>query len=165
MGSTIRLAAIIASIVVLLGFAFFAVDEMVKGSQTQQNALDNDTMSAVAERMEIDPTPDQEAARERRNGAPRELIDDANDVLLAPFAVLLDSDSAWVSHGVPTVLALLLYGVGLGLLANMLPKERCTATIGAPPSLRLRSLCAGRQVALAWPAAQLPRPEVVGCSC
>ena len=125
MGSIIRLAAISASIVVLLGFAFFAVDEMDKGSKIQQNALDNGGgRSASAEGAAIAPTPDEEAARERRNGAPRELIDDANDILLAPFAVLLDSDSAWVNHGVPALLALLLYGVGLGLLANMLPKER-----------------------------------------
>jgi hypothetical protein len=125
MGSIIRLAAIIASIVVLLGFAFFAVDEMDKGSKIQQNALDNGSGTpAWAEGVAIAPTPDEEAARERRSGAPRELIDDANDILLAPFADLLDSDSSWVNHGVPTLLALLLYGVGLGLLANMLPKER-----------------------------------------
>ena len=69
------------------------------------------------------PTPGEEAARERRNGGARELIDDANDVLLAPFANLIDSDNGWVHHGVPAVLALLLYGVGLGLLANMLPRS------------------------------------------
>ena len=39
MGSAIRLVAILASIFVLLGFAFFAVDEMDKGSKTQQQAL------------------------------------------------------------------------------------------------------------------------------
>ena len=54
----------------------------------------------------------------------REVVDDANDVLLAPFVDLIDSDSAWVNHGVPTLLALLLYGVGLGFLANMMPKPR-----------------------------------------
>jgi hypothetical protein len=54
----------------------------------------------------------------------REAIDDANDVLLAPFASVIDSDSAWVNHGVPALLGLLLYGVGLGLLANMVPQQR-----------------------------------------
>ena len=44
----------------------------------------------------------------------REAIDDVNDVLLAPFASLIDSDNAWVNHGVPSLLALLVYGVGLG---------------------------------------------------
>lgn len=125
MGSLIRLAAISASIVVLLGFAFFAAGEMDKGSKTQQTALGDETGTPAArDPAAVAPTADGEAARERQNGGPRELIDDANDVLLAPFADLVDSDSAWVDHGVPALLALLLYGVGLGLLANMLPQER-----------------------------------------
>jgi hypothetical protein len=125
MGSVIRLTAILTAIVVLLGFAFFAVDEMDRGSKTQQSALGEETGTPAApEVVAVAPTPEEEAARERQNGAPRELIDDANDLLLAPFADLIDSDSAWVKHGVPALLALLLYGVGLGLLANMLPKER-----------------------------------------
>jgi DNA-binding transcriptional LysR family regulator len=110
---------------VILGFAFFAVDEMDKGSKAQRTALGEETGTpASPEVVAVAPTPDEEAARERRNSAPRELIDDANDVLLAPFADLIDSDNGWVNHGVPALLALLLYGVGLGLLANMLPKER-----------------------------------------
>ena len=47
-----------------------------------------------------------------------------NDVLLAPFAGLIDSDNGWVNHGVPSLLALLVYGLGLGTLANMWPKRR-----------------------------------------
>ena len=125
MGSVIRLAGNITAIVVLLGFAFFAVDEMDRGSTTQQSALDEGSGSPAApEVVAVAPTPDEEGARERENSGARELIDDANDVLLAPFAGLVDSKSAWVNHGVPALLALLLYGVGLGLVANMLPKGR-----------------------------------------
>jgi hypothetical protein len=125
MGSLIRLAAITTSIVVLLGFAFFAAGEMDKGSKTQQTALGDETGTPAARDVAaVAPTADGEAAREQQHGGPRELIDDANDVLLAPFADVVDSDSAWVDHGVPALLALLLYGVGLGLLANMLPQER-----------------------------------------
>jgi hypothetical protein len=125
MGSIIRLAGILTAIVVLLGFAFFAVDEMDRGSKTQQSALAEGTGTPAApEVVAVAPPPGEEAARERRNSGARELIDDANDVLLAPFAGLVDSESAWVNHGVPALLALLLYGVGLGLVANMLPKGR-----------------------------------------
>jgi hypothetical protein len=125
MGSVIRLTAIFAAIVVLLGFAFFAVDEMDRGSKTQQSALGEGTGTLASPAVvAVAPTPDEEARRERQNGGARELIDDANDLLLAPFADLVDSDSAWVNRGVPSLLGLLLYGVGLGLLANMLPKER-----------------------------------------
>ena len=125
MGSVIRLAAIIASILVLLGFAFFAVDEMDKGSKTQQIAVSEETGTpAASELVTIAPTPDDEKAREKHNSAAREAVDDVNDVLLAPFVDLIDSDNAWVNHGVPALLALLLYGVGLGFLANLLPRDR-----------------------------------------
>jgi hypothetical protein len=125
MGSVIRLAAIIASILVLLGFAFFAVDEMDKGSKTQQTAVGEGTgTTAASEVVAIAPAQDEENAREKRNGAAHEAVDDVNDVLLAPFVGLLDSDDAWVNHGIPALLAVLLYGVGLGFLANLLPRER-----------------------------------------
>ena len=39
MGSVIRLIGIVCSALVLLAFAFFATDEMGRGSQNQQNAL------------------------------------------------------------------------------------------------------------------------------
>ena len=125
MGSVIRLAAIITSVLVLLGFAFFAVDEMDKGSKTQQTAVSEGTGApAASDVLAIAPAPKEESAREKHNSAARETVDDVNDVLLAPFVDLIDSDDAWVTRGVPALLALLLYGVGLGLLANLLPKER-----------------------------------------
>jgi hypothetical protein len=49
----------------------------------------------------------------------RETIDDADDVLVAPFAGLVDSSSSsWVRRGVPTLIALVLYGFGLSFLAR-----------------------------------------------
>ena len=124
MGSAIRFVAIAVSAVVVLGFALFAIDEMDKGSKTQQELLDRELGSSTAPNDLVAPTSKEEKVREQANGAVREVVDDANDVLLAPFVDLIDSDSAWVNHGVPTLLALLLYGVGLGFLANMMPKQR-----------------------------------------
>jgi hypothetical protein len=124
MGSLIRLVAIVMSGFVLVGFAFFAADEMDRGSKTQQQALANELEGSDADVIPIAPTPADEAAREAAHGDVREIVDDANDVLLGPFTNLVDSDDAWVARGIPTILALLLYGVGLGFLANMLPKQR-----------------------------------------
>ena len=124
MGSGIRLLAILASGIVLLGFAFFAVDEMNRGSQNQQNALASELRAEAENPAMIAPNPREERLRERRNGDFRELIDDANDVLLAPFGHVVDSPNVWVDNGVPTLLGLLLYGLLLGLVANMLPKQR-----------------------------------------
>ena len=122
MGSLVRLVAIVCSGIVLLGFAYFATDEMSRGSQNQQNALGAE-LDGAPDPAPVAPSPDEEAARERVNGTVREAVEDANDVLLGPFASLVDgSDSRWVTHGVPTILALLLFC--LGMLANMLPKTR-----------------------------------------
>ena len=109
----------------MLGFAMFAIDETDKGSKAQQAKLERELHSRGDP---IAPSAKQEAAREQNHGAVRETIDDANDVLLAPFVDLVDSDSAWVNHGIPALLALLIYGVGLGFLANMLPKQRSHAS-------------------------------------
>jgi hypothetical protein len=124
MGSVIRLVAIVMSGFVLFGFAFFAADELDRGSQTQQRALANELKSVSADPPPLPRTPADEALREAAHNGFREVIDDVNDVLLGPFVDLIDSNDVWVIRGVPTLLALLLYGVGLGLLANMLPKQR-----------------------------------------
>ena len=130
MGTFIRWIAILCSVFVLLGFAAFAVDEIDRGSKEQQSALadglsDLDkTKDPNASIANPDPTPLEERARERQHGAVREGIDDVNDVLLIPFASLIDSNNSWVNHGIPSLLALLVYGVGLGMLANALPKHR-----------------------------------------
>jgi hypothetical protein len=116
MGSGIRLVAILASGIVLL--------EMSRGSQNQQNALESELRAEAENPAVIAPNPREERMREQRNGDFRELIDDANDVLLAPFGHVVDSPNVWVDNGVPTLLGLLLYGLLLGLAANMLPKQR-----------------------------------------
>jgi hypothetical protein len=121
MGAAIRFVAIAISVVVALGFAMFAIDETDKGSKTQQAKLERELGTTS---VPVAPNERQEARREADHGAVREAIDDANDVLLKPFAELIDSDSAWVNHGIPALLALLIYGFGLGMLANMLPKQR-----------------------------------------
>jgi hypothetical protein len=123
MGSLIRLVAMVMSGFVLVGFAFFAVDELDRGSKTQQQALANELDGSASDVIPIAPTPADEAAREAAHGALREVVD-VNDVLLGPFTNLVDSKDVWVARGVPTLLALLLYGGGLGFLANMLPKHR-----------------------------------------
>jgi hypothetical protein len=124
MGSFIRLVAVVCSALVLLGFAFFATDEMDRGSQNQQNALASE-LASTDDPPPVAPSPEEEAKRERMNGTFREGVEDINDVLLGPFAGLVESaDNTSVTHGVPALLGLLLYGFCLGMLARMLPKHR-----------------------------------------
>jgi len=124
MGSFIRLTGVVCSVLVLLGFAFFATDEMGRGSENQQNALASE-LESTGDPAPIGPSSQEEAGRERVNGTFREAVEDANDVLIGPFAGIVGSaDNTWVTHGVPALLGLLLYGFCLGMLANMLPKHR-----------------------------------------
>jgi hypothetical protein len=122
MGSLIRFFAIAISVIVVLGFALFAVNEADRGSQTQQDKVERELGHAPNDL--IAPNAHDEAFREAHQGKFHEAVDDANDVLLRPFVDLVDSDSAWVNHGIPALLALLIYGFGLGMLANALPKQR-----------------------------------------
>jgi hypothetical protein len=65
-----------------------------------------------------DPSDRQETIRESRHSSVREGVDDVDDALLKPFAGVTSSSNEWVRRGLPTLLALLVYGLGLGFLAR-----------------------------------------------
>ncbi|MDQ3849030.1 MAG: hypothetical protein M3296_00235 [Actinomycetota bacterium] len=108
---SLRLLAIVLSAIVAVSFLLFALDESRRASDAQRVRL------ASAERPH--PTRAGELLRERRQGTVRETIDDADDVLLAPFAGAVRSGGRWTERGGPALLALLVYGCGLGFLARL----------------------------------------------
>jgi hypothetical protein len=124
MGAIVRTLAFAATAVIALSFLLFAVDEIDRGSKAQQEAVGLGTGNRVEIAIDPAPTEEQESLRELEHSSAREAIDDADDILLQPFSGLIDSPSNWVIRGVPTLIGLLVYGVGLGLLANFLPKTR-----------------------------------------
>jgi hypothetical protein len=110
----LRTASIVASAIVLVSFALFAYDESRNASDAGVAAIEGLDATRAP-----NPTAGQERARERAHTRVREAIDDADDVLVAPFAPLTkNTSSSWVARGVPTLLALLVYGFGLGFLAR-----------------------------------------------
>ena len=110
----LRLLSIVLSGVVLLGWVLFAVN--TTGEASRQTAAEVAGRQASSR---PDPSPDQERARAASHGTVREAVDDANDVLLSPFADAgAGSESRWVRRTVPALLGLLVYGVGLGFLAR-----------------------------------------------
>jgi hypothetical protein len=107
----LRIVAIVLSLLVAASFVLFAVDDFSRAS-----AQSRDRVAGI---NAPDPAPAVERTREQRNGRVRELIDDANDVLLSPFAgIVTDASSRWVRRGVPALLGLLVYGFLLGYLAR-----------------------------------------------
>ena len=119
-GSLLRLVSIVATVVVVVSFGLFALDEAREGSdQTIARLEGGEGLKGEAGRNinQADPPPRVERARERRHGDVRELIDDANDIVVKPFTRIVDSNSIWAQRGVPALLAFLVFGVALRLLA------------------------------------------------
>jgi len=108
----LRTLAIVLSLIVASGFVLFAIDDFDRASSASRDRITGDPAAT-------DPTPAGERERERRNSKGREYIDDANDVLLRPFAgVSENADSRWVRRGVPALLGLLAYGLLLGFASR-----------------------------------------------
>jgi hypothetical protein len=119
-------ASTAAALIVLASFAMFAVDEAQHGSNQQVSKLagEIEPTSATTDVNQADPSPKTERQREKMHGRVREAIDDADDVLVKPFAGAVDSNSIWVQRGVPSLLAFLVFGVGLRMLAAYVPGGR-----------------------------------------
>jgi hypothetical protein len=113
MATLLRIAAVVICSIVSLGFLTFAAGESERASKQQISAVS----TGAAER-----------AREGESGVVEEAINDANDFFLAPFDGVTSSRNVWVQQLVPTALALLLYGLGLLLVANYLPKPKRSQT-------------------------------------
>jgi hypothetical protein len=99
--------AIVCCALVSVSFALFARDQVAGASKHQQNEIiagSATTTGAIAVH-----TATQQ---------PRRFIDQAARALTSPFHGIVQSDSQWVLHAIPTIVALLVYGVGLGYLAR-----------------------------------------------
>ena len=91
----------------MMSFAMFARDQMAGASEHQQTELVAGATTSAAP-----------AAITHRHSQPRRFIDGAAKTLMSPFGAVVKSSNPWVDHGLPTILALLAYGAGLGYLAR-----------------------------------------------
>jgi len=100
----IWIVSVVASLFVIASFVMFATDQFGGASErTQQVVLDQS------------PT----APQAKKPGEPRKTIDEVASKLRSPFDGLVRAaKSDWVRETVPTLLALLVYGFGLGYLAR-----------------------------------------------
>jgi hypothetical protein len=105
--AALRTFALVACLVIALSFGLFAAEHANDASRAQASAV-VDGGGAIE--------------RQRADGhtKAREFLDDVDDVLLRPFAALVDSSNEWVARGVPALFGLLLYGVALLYLGRLL---------------------------------------------
>ena len=109
----LRWASTIACVILVVSFGLFAIEQAKGGSKQQVNKIEGVNQPA--------PSAQTERRRERTHGKVREAIDDADDVLIKPFASVVTSGSIWAKRGVATLLALLVYGVVVRFLIAYLP--------------------------------------------
>jgi hypothetical protein len=117
--TVLRWAAILASAFVALSFLFFAVDQTSNASKNSVREISGQS-NVKAENVTKLPNPPRavENVREQENDGFHEFVDDADDVLLAPFTGISNSNNIWLRRSIPAVIALLLYGVGGMYLAR-----------------------------------------------
>ena len=115
-----------AACVVAASFTLFTVDQLGEGSENQVRSVAGEGGRAPSKAAINEPAPPAsiERVREASHSSVREAIDDGNDVVLSPFTGLVDSDEVWVQRLVPSAIALLLFGLGGMLLANLIPARR-----------------------------------------
>jgi hypothetical protein len=93
---------------VIVSFGLFARDQVAGASQHQQSELAAGLPATAAAGSSSSPSHHQ----------PRRFIDGAANALEAPFKSIVSTHSEWVEHIFPAILALLVYGLGLGYLAR-----------------------------------------------
>lgn len=110
----LRWASRIACLIVIVSFALFAVNQTGSASTHQQEALNGTNEHYAA----TTPAP---AAKPSHENTVHKAIDEVAGKLTSPFSgITAGATSQWVIRGVGTLMALLVYGVGVGYLARML---------------------------------------------
>ena len=107
-----RLASLVICLIVIASFAIFAIDQTKGASAHQQQELTVGTREATAG--------SPKTASTHESGL-HEAIDEASNQLTSPFSgITSGSSSEWAIHGVNLLLALAVYGFGLGYLARVI---------------------------------------------
>jgi hypothetical protein len=123
--AAVRWLSLFACAFVTLSFLYFAVNQTSNASQNQVNAIVGDAgVKAESATKVPDPPKNVELVREKENDQFHEFVDDVDDVLLAPFTTLFDSDNIWVRRLIPLGLALLIYGLAGQYLARAMGLRR-----------------------------------------
>lgn len=100
-----RLASLVICVIVAVSFLVFAVDQTKAGSNHQQAELNGTASSSTQSSHE---------------GSLHKALTETANTLTSPFSGIISSSSEWASRGVKLLLALVVYGFGLGYLARVL---------------------------------------------
>jgi hypothetical protein len=123
MGRLLHYLSLACCTLVIVAFALFAQHQISHASRQQASAVAPTQGAGVGVPTQqpsvIASTRPNPAPRpSHQTGQPKRFIDNLAGKLTSPFTGVVSSDDAWVQHGIPTLIALLVYGGGLGYLAR-----------------------------------------------
>ena len=104
----IRLVSVIVCLIVIASFIVFAVNQTKTASGHQREVL-GESSAAV-----------HHGTVTNKKSSIHKALDEASEELTAPFSGIVSGSSEWAKRSVRLVLALLVYGFGLGYLARVL---------------------------------------------
>ena len=117
--SILRYTSIAITAILVLSFVMFVTDQSASGTASEVATLNSENGSTTT------PAPATPKPPAKQHGEPRKTIDDVAKKLTNPFdGFVSHSTSKWVRKGVPTLIALLLFGFGLSVLAGYMPKPK-----------------------------------------
>jgi hypothetical protein len=115
--TVLRLGSRIACAIVLVSFGLFAIDQAGSASAQQQNEVNESAPASKASATK----PKSTTTTKKGEGGVREAIDEASSTITSPFAgAVAGVHNEWATRGIRMLLALLVYGFGLGYLARVL---------------------------------------------
>ena len=115
----LRLASVVICLIVVASFTIFAVDQ-AKGASGQQEGLVRGAPSNTDGEGQ-----GKSGSSSADESGVHKTVDEASNSLTSPFSgITAGSKSVWTLHGVNLLLALVIYGFGLGFLARVLQGRR-----------------------------------------
>jgi hypothetical protein len=113
--TALRIGSRIACAIVLLSFLLFVVDKAGNASAHQQNEVNASAPPGSAEPHK------SEGSSKNSKSSLRKTIDEVSSAIVSPFSgAVTGIQSEWGKEIALTVMALLIYGLGLGYLARVL---------------------------------------------
>jgi hypothetical protein len=113
----LRMASLVACLIVIASFAIFVADQSGSASTHQQEVVNGGAASTTT----TPATPGSPKTSSAHTGTLHKTIDDASNELTSPFSgVTSGSSSQWAIRGVNVLLALIVYGFGVGFLARVI---------------------------------------------
>jgi hypothetical protein len=118
--SLIRFASTAICLIVIVSFGSFAIDQAKSASTRQQEQLAVPTTPSPSSTADTTGRAGT-AGTVHRESAVHKTLEEASRRLTSPFSgVVSESSNEWAIRGAKLMLALLVYGFGLGYLARML---------------------------------------------